>query len=138
MKINWNVRLRSLKFWLYVIGFLGAIATATFPQLGLTIDLSSWENWASDLVTIIFLGLTGLGIIVDPTTPKTGDSTQALSYQIKSKNQKLQDQVNALRDQLSEQQVAASQAVADAAAPVKSTPAVAETKTAATADTEAK
>lgn len=107
MKINWKIRFRSQKFWLFLIGFVGTLATAILPRMGIAIDINGWESWLDDVVTIIFLGLTGLGIVVDPTTPKISDSDRVKSYSVKSKNQQLQDQVSALEAQLLEQQATA-------------------------------
>lgn len=104
MKINANVRLKSPKFWLFLIGFAGALASAILPRLGVNVDISGWEGFADDLVTVVFLGLTGLGIVVDPTTPSLSDSKQAMGYQVKSKNQLLQEQVDELTEQLGELQ----------------------------------
>lgn len=125
MKINLNVRLKSLKFWLFLIGFIGTLAAAILPRFGVTADIKGWEGFADDLVTIVFVGLTGLGVAVDPTTPSLSDSDQAMSYQVKSKNQQLQEQVDSLTAQLNDLQ----NSVSDPAGPDDATTASTTTST---------
>lgn len=100
-KINWQVRIRSPKFWMFLVGFFGTLAAAVLPRFGINVDLDGWTAWLDDVITIIFIGLTGLGLVVDGTTPGLKDSDQALGYKIKSKNEKLQSQVDSLTEQLS-------------------------------------
>ncbi|WP_190318843.1 phage holin [Paucilactobacillus nenjiangensis] len=79
MKINWKVRIQKKSFWVFIVGFIGSLVTATLPRFGIVADVQGWEQWAYSIIQIVFGGLAGLGIVVDNTTPGLGDSERVLN-----------------------------------------------------------
>lgn len=80
MKINWKIRVKSLGFWLGLVGALGAAVTAVCGALGLTVDLAQCEGALNQILTGVFTILALLGVAVDPTTKGLSDSPLALTY----------------------------------------------------------
>ena len=79
MKINWKVRLRN-RVWL--TAFLSALVSFAFTLLelfGVTPALE--ESTLMQALQALLLVLTGLGVVVDPTTQGASDSARALGYQ---------------------------------------------------------
>ena len=86
--INWKVRVKSVQFW---IGLIGVIMSPILAYLNLSYsDLTTWES-ISDLFTAFFTNpfligtvamavLSFIGVITDPTTKGIEDSEQAMSY----------------------------------------------------------
>lgn len=69
-KINWKVRLQSKEFWMAVIAFVILVAQYVCKWYGLEFDIPGLNEILSSLLGLLIL----LGIVVDPTTPKTTDS----------------------------------------------------------------
>ena len=69
-KINWKVRLQSKEFWMAVIAFIILVAQYVCKWLGLEFDIPGLNEILSAILGLFVL----LGIVVDPTTPKTTDS----------------------------------------------------------------
>lgn len=78
--INWTVRLKNKTFWLTVIPAIFVLVKTVASALGFSIDLSIAENTIMQVVEVVFVVLTALGVIVDPTTVGVGDSVRAMSY----------------------------------------------------------
>lgn len=83
--INWKVRLKnrlwvtsliSQLFILTELLLVGAHAIG-LTEFQLTEEI---EDWVMGMVNVIFMILTTLGIIQDPTTKGMGDSEQACKY----------------------------------------------------------
>lgn len=83
--INWTVRLKNKTFWLTVIPAIFVLVKTVATALGFNIDLSIAENTILQIVEVVFVVLTALGVIVDPTTVGLGDSVRALTYEKPSK-----------------------------------------------------
>ena len=49
-------------------------------MFGLTIDLGDLGDKLLTVINALFAVLAILGVVVDPTTPGTGDSERALTY----------------------------------------------------------
>ena len=79
MTINWKVRFRN-RVWL--TGFLSAIVSFAFTLLEL-LDIvpALTEETLMQALQAVLLVLSGLGVLVDPTTQGISDSPRALSYQ---------------------------------------------------------
>lgn len=83
--INWKVRFKN-KHW--VVGFVSQVLIiAQLILSGLhTMGLIQWQltdsvqNYILTLVNAIFIVLSMLGIVQDPTTKGYGDSDRALNY----------------------------------------------------------
>ena len=69
-KINWKVRLQSKEFWMAMIAFVILVAQYVCKWYGLEFDIPGLNEILSSLLGLLIL----LGIVVDPTTPKTTDS----------------------------------------------------------------
>ena len=78
--INWNVRLRNKRF---VLGLASALIVAVqmvFKMFGLQLNLNGFSANVVDVINSIFVVLTILGVVTDPTTQGISDSEQALTY----------------------------------------------------------
>lgn len=78
MKINWKVRLQHKQFWVSLIALLLVLANQTAGIFNIDITIYNDQITAISETVLSILGL--LGIIIDPTTVGTSDSTQALKY----------------------------------------------------------
>lgn len=78
MGINWKVRLRNKQFWIATIALLAALANQIAAVFGQ--DITVYSEQATEIAETILLILSGIGIIVDPTTKGVKDSKQAMEY----------------------------------------------------------
>ena len=81
MNINWKVRFANKDFWMTFIPALLLLITVVAEVFGFTLDLGDLGNKLLEVVKAVFLLLSILGIVNDPTTAGTSDSTQAMTYQ---------------------------------------------------------
>ena len=79
-KINWLVRVRNKAFWVVIIPAVLLLIQAIANVFGLTIDLGDLGNNLIAVVNAVFVVLSILGIVVDPTTNGVSDSDRALTY----------------------------------------------------------
>ena len=82
MKINWSVRVRNKTFWLAVIPAALLLIQAVGEALGFPLELGDLGDKRLGVVNALFALLALLGVVNDPTTQGTGDSQQALGYQV--------------------------------------------------------
>lgn len=82
MKINWSVRVRNKTFWLAVIPAALLLIQAVGEALGFPLELGDLGDKLLGVVNALFALLALLGVVNDPTTQGTGDSQQALGYQV--------------------------------------------------------
>jgi phi LC3 family holin len=80
MNINWKVRLKNPAFYLTMIPALLLVAQVVLAWFGVDVAVEFIEAEAAKFVNAVFVVLGLLGIVADPTTKGTGDSTQALTY----------------------------------------------------------
>ena len=79
MKINWTVRLKN-KTWLAAA--LALLVTFVFDILALfDIAPAITQDNVMQAITALLTLLTGLGVIIDPTTQGVMDSDRAMSYE---------------------------------------------------------
>ena len=81
MKINWIVRLKNKTFWLAIIPAVLLLVQAVAAVVGIQLDFGDLSEKLIAVVNAVFVVLSILGIVVDPTTDGIGDSTRALSRQ---------------------------------------------------------
>lgn len=81
MRINWKVRIKNKNFWLAIIPAILLLAQTIARALGYEIDVTETTNNLLQIVEMLFVVLTLLGIVNDPTTQGLSDSTQALRYE---------------------------------------------------------
>ena len=80
MSINWNVRLRNRTFWIAIIPAALLLAQAIAAVFGVTLDLGELQGKLLAVVEALFVVLTIIGVVADPTTVGISDSARALTY----------------------------------------------------------
>ena len=85
MKVNWTVRLKNKTFWVTVIPAVFVLISTVSKALGFDLNLETTESTILQVVNVIFVILTTLGVITDPTTVGLSDSARALTYTEPSK-----------------------------------------------------
>ena len=80
MKINWKVRISNKAFWITIIPAMLLLIQVIAAALGFKLDLSDLGDKLLDVVNAVFMVLTILGVVTDPTTAGVSDSKQALTY----------------------------------------------------------
>ena len=78
--INWKVRLMNQSFWVGLVGVVGSVVVSMASLLGVDLDLTGVESVATTVISTVFMVLSMLGVIVDPTTSGIKDSEQDLTY----------------------------------------------------------
>ena len=86
-KINWKVRIKNKQFWLSLIPALLLLAQVVAAPLGYKLQLDAMNKQLLDIVNAVFMVLSILGIVNDPTTHSLKDSPQALNYQTPRKDE---------------------------------------------------
>ena len=78
MKINWKVRLRN-KTW--VASLLALIVAFVYNLLAaFGVELPVTQDKVMGIAGTVITLLTGLGVLIDPTTPGVADSDRAMLY----------------------------------------------------------
>lgn len=80
MELNWKVRIKNHNFWVAIIPALLLVVQAVAELFGLHLDLGEVGNKLLDIVNAVFLVLSILGIVNDPTTAGLKDSELAMTY----------------------------------------------------------
>lgn len=78
--INWKVRIKNKNFWLAIIPAVLLLITQIGAIFGIQIDTAIIGEQLAAVVSTIFLILTILGIVTDPTTEGISDSALAMTY----------------------------------------------------------
>lgn len=78
--INWILRLKNKTTLIAVIAALFLLAQQVLAMFGITWDYTALLTQITGAVGTVFTLLALLGVVVDPTTDKTSDSAQALTY----------------------------------------------------------
>lgn len=81
MKINWIIRLKNKTFWLTIIPAVLLLVQAVAAVVGFQLDFGDLSEKLIAVVNAVFVVLSILGIVTDPTTTGIGDSTRALNRQ---------------------------------------------------------
>lgn len=139
MKINWKVRVLSVKFWLALVPASLLVVQTVAAVFGYNWDFANLGKELTAVVNAVFALLTIVGVAVDPTTQGLSDSQQALTYSgiITTKAAKikaLEDQINALQADKAADQAASESASSAAPAVVPASSAVPESVSAAPAE----
>ena len=80
MKINWKVRIKSMKFWLAIVpAFLLLVQVVAVP-FGYDFKIEPLNSQLIAIINALFAVLSILGVITDPTTAGVTDSDLALMY----------------------------------------------------------
>lgn len=78
--INWKIRMQNKTFWLALVpAFLLLIQTVA-QVFNISLDFTNLNKDLLNVINALFVVLTILGVVTDPTTKGMSDSTQALTY----------------------------------------------------------
>ena len=78
--INWKVRIANKAFWIALIPAVLVLIQAIAAIFGYKLDLGEIGNNLINFVNALFVVLTILGIVNDPTTKGLSDSDLAMTY----------------------------------------------------------
>ena len=78
--INWRVRFKNKNFWLSFIPAVLLLVQVTANVFGFNFDFGDLGNKLIAVVNAIFVVLSLLGVVTDPTTVGVSDSERALTY----------------------------------------------------------
>ncbi len=78
--INWQVRIKNKAFWLALIPALLVLIQALAAPFGYQWDFAGLQSELVAIVNAVFVLLSILGIVIDPTTEGVGDSELAMTY----------------------------------------------------------
>lgn len=79
--INWKVRVKNKNFWVAIIPAVLLLVQVVANVFGFTIDLGDLGNNLLAVVNAVFVVLSILGIVTDPTTQGITDSELAMTYE---------------------------------------------------------
>ena len=79
MNINWKVRIRNKNFWLALIPALLLLVQVVAAPFGYKWDFGVLNQQLAAIINAVFALLSILGVVNDPTTAGSSDSTQALT-----------------------------------------------------------
>lgn len=88
MKINWKVRVLSVKFWLALVPAILLLVQAVAAPFGYKWDFANLGTQLTGVVNAVFAVLSILGIATEPTTAGLADSQQAMGYTAPKKEAK--------------------------------------------------
>lgn len=80
MKINLKVRLKNKVFWIAFIPAVLMLVKAIANVFGFNIELVDIESNLLAVIEAVFVLLSIIGVVTDPTTSGIGDSKNALTY----------------------------------------------------------
>ena len=80
--INWSIRWKNKNFWVALIPAILLLIQVVLAVFGVEIDFGVLSGKLLAVVDAVFVVLTILGIVTDPTTEGIADSAQAMSYEI--------------------------------------------------------
>lgn len=78
--INWKVRVQNKTFWLALVPAFLLLIQAVAHVFNVSLDFTNLNKDLLNVINALFVVLTILGVVADPTTKGVGDSTQALTY----------------------------------------------------------
>ena len=80
--INWRVRIRNKASWVAIIPSILVLIQVVAAVFGYTLDLGELGNKLIAVVNAVFVVLSILGVVNDPTTSGLSDSKQAMTYEL--------------------------------------------------------
>lgn len=79
-KINWKVRIKSKAFWSALIPALLVLAQVVAVPLGYDFQIGKLSDQLIAILNAVFVVLSILGIVVDPTTSGLTDNSNVMEY----------------------------------------------------------
>ena len=80
MKLNLKVRAKNKVFWLAFIPALLLVIQVVLAAFGIQWQPEKLSEQLIEIVNAVFMLLTILGIVADPTTAGLGDTDQTMTY----------------------------------------------------------
>lgn len=87
--LNLKVRMKNKTFWLSFIPAALLLIQAVAKLFGFTLELEGIKAQLLEVVNAVFVLLTIMGVVVDPTTSGVSDSMRALAYSDPADSDKL-------------------------------------------------
>lgn len=78
--INWKIRAKNRVFWLALVPAFLLLIQAIAQVFNISLDFTNLNKDLLNVVNALFVVLTILGVVADPTTEGVQDSTRALTY----------------------------------------------------------
>ena len=78
--INWRVRATNKVFWLALVPAFLLLIQAVAQVFNISLDFTVLNKDLLNVINALFVVLTILGVVADPTTEGVQDSTRALTY----------------------------------------------------------
>ena len=78
--INWKIRMQNKTFWLALVPAFLLLIQAVAQVFNVSLDFTNLNKDLLNVINALFVVLTILGVVTDPTTKGMSDSTQALTY----------------------------------------------------------
>lgn len=78
--INWKVRIKNKNFWITLIPAIIVFIQLVANLFGFSFNLDDIGNKIIAIIDALFVILSIIGIVNDPTTESLNDSKQALTY----------------------------------------------------------
>ena len=78
--INWKVRIKNKNFWVAIIPAVLLLVQVVAKVFGFELDLGELGNNLLAVVNAVFVVLSILGIVTDPTKQGISDSKLAMPY----------------------------------------------------------
>lgn len=79
--INWTVRAKNKTFWLALVPAVLLLIQAIAQVFGYALDFGELDKNLINVINTLFVVLSLVGIVADPTTSGVSDSTRALTYE---------------------------------------------------------
>lgn len=78
--INWKIRAKNRVFWLALVPAFLLLIQAVAQVFNISLDFTNLNKDLLNVINALFVVLTILGVVADPTTEGVQDSTRALTY----------------------------------------------------------
>ena len=79
--MNWKVRLKNKMFWISFIPALLLLIQTVVALFGIEFDFTQLQEQLLAIVNSLFVVLSIVGVVNDPTTKGIGDSEKAMKYE---------------------------------------------------------
>lgn len=79
--INWKVRATNKTFWLALVPAFLLLIQAVAQVFNISLDFTNLNKDLLNVINALFVVLTILGVVADPTTKGLSDSERALAYE---------------------------------------------------------
>lgn len=80
MNINWKVRVKSKTFWLALIPAVLVLVQVVAVPFGYDFKIGQLNDQLVAIINAVFVVLSILGIVVDPTTSGLTDNSNVMEY----------------------------------------------------------